>query len=82
MLVREEIADRTFLGEILAEQFHRRLQVGVRESSDRMEIVQGAEGKVDGDWKSLGRAPWYSIRPGARFGQGSSIGWSATASLR
>jgi hypothetical protein len=23
-----------------------------------MEIVQGAEGSVDGDWKSLGRAPW------------------------
>jgi DNA-binding transcriptional LysR family regulator len=23
-----------------------------------MEIVQGAAGNVDGDWKSLGRAPW------------------------
>src|SRR5262245_30772832 len=34
MLVREEVADGTFLGEILAEQFHRRLQVGVRESLD------------------------------------------------
>src|SRR5690348_9558579 len=25
---------------------------------DRMEIVQGAAGKVDGNWKSLGQAPW------------------------
>jgi DNA-binding transcriptional LysR family regulator len=27
-------------------------------AGDRMEIVQGAAGNVDGDWKSLGRAPW------------------------
>jgi DNA-binding transcriptional LysR family regulator len=27
-------------------------------ASDRMEIVQGAAGNVDGDWKSLGGAPW------------------------
>jgi len=31
---------------------------------DRMEIVQGAAGKVDGDWKSLGRAPWVLNPPG------------------
>ena len=29
-----------------------------------MEIVQGAEGSVDGDWKSLGRAPWVLNPPG------------------
>jgi DNA-binding transcriptional LysR family regulator len=29
-----------------------------------MEIVQGAAGKVDGDWKSLGRAPWVLNPPG------------------
>ena len=33
-------------------------------ASDRMEIVQGAAGKVDGDWKSLGRAPWVLNPPG------------------
>ena len=27
-------------------------------ATDRMEIVQGAAGNVDGDWKSLGKAPW------------------------
>ena len=27
-------------------------------ATDRVEIVQGAAGKVDGDWKSLGRASW------------------------
>ena len=27
-------------------------------ASDRMEIVQGAAGNIDNDWKSLGRAPW------------------------
>ena len=27
-------------------------------ASDRMEIVQGAPGNVDGDWESLSRAPW------------------------
>src|ERR1700757_4523267 len=31
---------------------------------DRMEIVQGAEGSLDGDWKSLGRAPWVLNPPG------------------
>ena len=29
-----------------------------------MEIVQGAAGKVDADWKSLGRAPWVLNPPG------------------
>src|SRR6185369_4609868 len=33
-------------------------------ASDRMEIVQGSAGKVDGDWKSLGRAPWVLNPPG------------------
>src|SRR6267154_1782802 len=33
-------------------------------ASDRMEIVQGAAGKVDGDWKSLGSAPWVLNPPG------------------
>ncbi len=32
-------------------------------ASDRMEIVQGAAGNVDGDWKSLGRAPWVLNPP-------------------
>ena len=27
-------------------------------ATDRVEIVQGAGGKADGDWKSLGRASW------------------------
>ena len=27
-------------------------------ATDRVEIVQGAAGKVDGNWKSLGGAPW------------------------
>jgi DNA-binding transcriptional LysR family regulator len=27
-------------------------------ASDRMEIVQGAAGNIDDDWKSLSRAPW------------------------
>jgi DNA-binding transcriptional LysR family regulator len=27
-------------------------------ATDRVEIVQGAAGKVDGNWRSLGRAPW------------------------
>lgn len=31
---------------------------------DHMEIVQGAAGNVDGDWKSLGRAPWVLNPPG------------------
>jgi hypothetical protein len=34
MLVPEKEADGIFLGHIPAEQFHRRLQVGVRESLD------------------------------------------------
>ena len=33
-------------------------------ASDRMEIVQGAAGNVDGDWKSLSRAPWVLNPPG------------------
>ena len=31
---------------------------------DRMEIVQGAAGNLDNDWKSLGRAPWVLNPPG------------------
>ncbi len=31
---------------------------------DRMEIVQGAAGNLDGDWRSLGRAPWVLNPPG------------------
>ncbi|HKT70911.1 MAG TPA: LysR family transcriptional regulator substrate-binding protein [Terriglobales bacterium] len=27
-------------------------------ASDRMEIVQSAAGKIDGEWESLSRAPW------------------------
>ena len=33
-------------------------------ATDRVEIVQGAAGNVDGDWKSLGRAPWVLNPPG------------------
>jgi DNA-binding transcriptional LysR family regulator len=33
-------------------------------ASDRMEIVQGAAGTVDADWKTLGRAPWVLNPPG------------------
>jgi DNA-binding transcriptional LysR family regulator len=33
-------------------------------ASDRMEIVQGSAGNLDGDWKSLGRAPWVLNPPG------------------
>jgi DNA-binding transcriptional LysR family regulator len=33
-------------------------------ASDRMEIVQSAAGNVDGDWKSLARAPWVLNPPG------------------
>jgi DNA-binding transcriptional LysR family regulator len=33
-------------------------------ASDRMEIVQGAAGNIDSDWKSLGRAPWVINPPG------------------
>jgi DNA-binding transcriptional LysR family regulator len=33
-------------------------------ASDRMEIVQGAAGNLDGDWKSLGGAPWVLNPPG------------------
>jgi DNA-binding transcriptional LysR family regulator len=33
-------------------------------ATDRMEIVQGAAGKIDGNWKSLGRAPWVLNPPG------------------
>ena len=31
---------------------------------DRMEIVQGAAGNLDGDWKSLGQATWVLNPPG------------------
>jgi DNA-binding transcriptional LysR family regulator len=33
-------------------------------ASDRMEIVQGAGGNFDGDWKSLSKAPWVLNPPG------------------
>jgi DNA-binding transcriptional LysR family regulator len=33
-------------------------------ANDRMEIVQGAAGNFNGDWKSLGRAPWVLNPPG------------------
>src|ERR1700732_1629947 len=33
-------------------------------ATDRVEIVQGAAGNVDADWKSLGRAPWVLNPPG------------------
>ena len=33
-------------------------------ATDRAEIVQGAAGNVDGDWKSLGQAPWVLNPPG------------------
>src|SRR5580658_8757697 len=33
-------------------------------ATDRVEIVQVAAGNVDGDWKSLGRAPWVLNPPG------------------
>jgi DNA-binding transcriptional LysR family regulator len=33
-------------------------------ATDRVEIVQGAAGNVDRDWKSLGRAPWVLNPPG------------------
>jgi DNA-binding transcriptional LysR family regulator len=33
-------------------------------ATDRVEIVQGAAGNVDSDWKSLGRAPWVLNPPG------------------
>jgi DNA-binding transcriptional LysR family regulator len=33
-------------------------------AGDRMEIVQGAAGNFDGDWKSLGKAPWVLNPPG------------------
>ena len=33
-------------------------------ATDRVEIVQSARGNVDGDWKSLGRAPWVLNPPG------------------
>jgi hypothetical protein len=49
-------------------------------ASDRMEIVQGAAGNVAVIGKVWAEHPGCSIRPGARFGQASSIGWSVTAS--
>src|SRR5258706_9986549 len=33
-------------------------------ATDRVEIVQGAAGNVDGDWESLSRAPWVLNPPG------------------
>jgi DNA-binding transcriptional LysR family regulator len=33
-------------------------------ASDRMEIVQSTAGRVDANWKSLGRAPWVLNPPG------------------
>ena len=33
-------------------------------ATDRVEIVQVAAGNVEGDWKSLGRAPWVLNPPG------------------
>jgi len=33
-------------------------------ATDRVEIVQSAAGSVDGDWKSLGQAPWVLNPPG------------------
>jgi DNA-binding transcriptional LysR family regulator len=39
-------------------------------ATDRMEIVQGAAGNIDGDWKSLGRAPWVLNPPGCLFRAG------------
>jgi DNA-binding transcriptional LysR family regulator len=33
-------------------------------ANDRMEIVQGADGHFDGDWKSLSKAPWVLNPPG------------------
>src|SRR4029079_10126010 len=33
-------------------------------ATDRMEIVQGAGGNVDGDWASVGGAPWVLNPPG------------------
>jgi DNA-binding transcriptional LysR family regulator len=35
-------------------------------ATDRVEIVQSAAGNVDGDWKSLGRAPWV-LNPSGCF---------------
>ena len=35
-------------------------------ATDRVEIVQSAAGDVDGDWKSLGRAPWV-LNPSGCF---------------
>ena len=33
-------------------------------ATDRVEIVQSAAGNVEGDWESLGRAPWVLNPPG------------------
>jgi DNA-binding transcriptional LysR family regulator len=33
-------------------------------ATDRVEIVRGSAGDVDGDWKNLGRAPWVLNPPG------------------
>ena len=41
-------------------------------ASDCMEIVQGVSGKVNADWKSLGRAPWV-LNPSGCFLRASLI---------
>src|SRR5215475_11923899 len=41
-------------------------------ATDRVEIVQGAAGNVDSDWKSLGRAPWV-LNPAGCFLRARSI---------
>ena len=35
-------------------------------ATDRWEIVQGAAGNIDADWKSLGKAPWVLNPPGCK----------------
>jgi DNA-binding transcriptional LysR family regulator len=35
-------------------------------ATDRWEIVQGAAGNIDADWKSLGQAPWVLNPPGCK----------------
>src|ERR1700680_3866990 len=39
-------------------------------ATDRVEIVQSAAGNVDGDWESLGRAPWVLNPPGCFLSAG------------
>jgi DNA-binding transcriptional LysR family regulator len=35
-------------------------------ATDRWEIVQGAAGNIDANWKSLGKAPWVLNPPGCK----------------